>query len=441
MPNIYDDYMTFVDTLESPTIYNEWCCMSVVAACAQRKIWLDPVVGSPNSENAQAHYKVAPNLYIVLVGPPGIGKDTAMNVARNIIADVKDIPTKSDSLTKEYIYKHMGGIVCDSHSPDRVWKITHSSLTIFSSEMSTLIKKNDRDFVGMLNYLFNTQPYANNSTKGQGEDSFPNPFLNILAGTTPDWISYNIREDVLEGGFAARTLFVFADAKSKSNPFPAISPSQRAARDRVVLALKQVASICQELHMTNDARDLYIQWYNKHSQSRPLDYRMLGYHGRRPAFVQKLSIIFTLMRNPAATMVEPCDISAAVMLLNKTEPRVEKALSGVGRNDLQIYANRILHQIAAAGGSARADAIQANNRADLKNAELAEVIKGLIQDRLITTVIKQTEQGPIVLLELASEIDRPQPVLEGQTYEGNPHSSQRAEGDALPNSGGLVLGQ
>lgn len=380
MPNLYDDYMTYVETLESPTIYQEWCCMSVVAACAQRKIWLDPVVGSMEAADSQAHYKVAPNLYIVLVGPPGIGKDTAMNVARNILADVRDIPTKSDSLTKEFIFKHMMGIVKDSHSADRQWTITHSSLTLFASEMSTLIKKNDRDFVGFLNYMFNTQPYANNSTKNKGEDTFPNPYLNILAGTTPDWVSFNVREDVLEGGFAARTVFVFADKKSKSNPFPSVNQAQKESRARVIYLLKQIAAATRELHMTNEGRTLYVEWYSKHFNQPPDDERLQGYFGRKPALVQKLSVIFALIRDHTTKYVDSIDIASAILLLNKTEPFIRQALSGVGRNPLHGFVTRILNQLKGAGGELPLALIQARNNHDLSTKELGEVITNLRND-------------------------------------------------------------
>lgn len=377
--------MTYVDTLECPVIYHKWCCMSTVAACAQRKIWLDTVAGSniPGS----AHYRIAPNLYVILVGPPGIGKDTAMNVSRELLELVEGIPVKSDNLTKEYLYRFMATNIGMHKRVDTGKDYIHSSLTIFSSEMSTLIKKNDRDFVGMMNYMFNTMPVARNSTKNMGEDIVPNPFLNLLAGTTPDWINYNVRDDVLEGGFSARTIFVYAEQKAKINPFPAISPTQVEAKTRLIQDLKRIAAISREVHMNDESRATYAEWYNMHFQQAPLDYRMVGYHTRKPAFLLKLALLFALIRNPETTLVEPLDIVSSIVLLSETEPLIQKALAGVGRNILNTFAQRLLKQIHQAGGTIETVTLLENNRNDINKPEMDEILQVLVADGLIKPTI------------------------------------------------------
>ena len=49
----------------------------------------------------------ATNLYNILDARPGVGKDTAMNVCRNLLNKVPTIKTQSDSITKEEIYVRM----------------------------------------------------------------------------------------------------------------------------------------------------------------------------------------------------------------------------------------------------------------------------------------------------------------------------------------------
>jgi len=91
------DYHTYTESLEVPEIFHVWSALAALSAAAQRKIWLS-VGGLLN---------IAPNIYVVLNAPPGIGKDTAMNLIRNMLGEFKSIKSKSDSITKEKIFQDM----------------------------------------------------------------------------------------------------------------------------------------------------------------------------------------------------------------------------------------------------------------------------------------------------------------------------------------------
>ena len=210
-----DDYSTYTESLEVPEIFNLWCSMAALSAVAGRKVWLD-----------LGMMKVAPNLYVVLNSAPGkCGKDTAMNLVRDMLASTPNVFTKSDSITKEKIFEYMESII-KTHpvNNSELKHIIHCSVTIFATEMSLLIKKNDKDFVSALCALFNTIPVLKHSTKTRGENIIINPYLCILGGTTPDWISANVQEDVIEGGLTARTMLIYSDTPRPPNPDPLVIP-------------------------------------------------------------------------------------------------------------------------------------------------------------------------------------------------------------------------
>ena len=55
-------------------------------------------------------------------------------------------------------------------------------------------------------------------SKHAGNDDVVNPWINIIACTTPAWIAGNFPEYMIGGGFTSRCVFVYADAKERFVP-------------------------------------------------------------------------------------------------------------------------------------------------------------------------------------------------------------------------------
>jgi hypothetical protein len=60
-------------------------------------------------------------------------------------------------------------------------------------------------------------------TKGSGSDSVENPWINLIACTTPAWIAGNFPEYMIGGGFTSRCIFVYAEKKAKLVAYPSKS--------------------------------------------------------------------------------------------------------------------------------------------------------------------------------------------------------------------------
>jgi len=331
--SFFDDYKTYTEPLEVPEIFHLWCAVSTLAAAAQRKVWLD-----------MGLFKLAPNFYIVLNAPPGrCGKSTAMNLVRDILSDIPTVKIKSDSITKEKIYQAMeAGSQVAQLGPTK--SLTHSSLTIFANEMSLLIKKGDRDFVSALNSLFDTMSMFRHSIKTGAENFIFNPFLNILGGTTPDWIVTNIQEDLLEGGLSARALIVHQSVPKSPNPFPETTPAGVKALERIKTTLEDIAGIVGQVSMTSAAKEHYASWYNSYYAKPERDPKMQGYHARKRVHLLKLAILCALSERRAIT-ITPSDLMMAEALLQITEPCIRESLAGVGRNVLSPISREILSYI------------------------------------------------------------------------------------------------
>src|SRR5437879_251685 len=90
------DYLLFTSNTESPPDYHRWCCLSALSVLAGRRFWfrLGPIT----------YY---PNLYIVLVGHPGVKKSSALDRAKDVVRAVGCCPIAAAQATKEFIAKAM----------------------------------------------------------------------------------------------------------------------------------------------------------------------------------------------------------------------------------------------------------------------------------------------------------------------------------------------
>lgn len=377
-----DDYKEFTSPLEVPEIFHIWVAMSTLSACAQRKIWLD-----------MGHFKVTPNLYVILDAEPGkCGKSTAMGVSKSLLLKLEKVKTQTGSITMRKVYSTME----EARTPFMPNGMAdfHCSLTLFANEMGVLIKGGDKDFVIALNDLFDCQPVLKHSTQHHGTNVIPNPYLNILGCTTPDWIAQNLGADIVEGGFSARAIFVFSSDVSKVNAFPEISDKGREALIRIMHRLQKITELEGEVKFSPGGRAFYKMWYDNFYKptNYPKNPKMNGFHFRKRIHLLKCAILMSLAERDDLLITEE-DLAITLQLLEITEPSIEAALKGVGRNILSPVAENIYLQVRTAKKISLAS-LSASNYHQCNAVEFKEMITALTQQRRIEIVYEeQTVNG------------------------------------------------
>src|SRR5271163_3815397 len=81
---------------EAPSAYCIWAAIAVVGAVLKKHVW-----------RKRGVYTIYPNQYIVLTGPPGIGKGEAIHPVFNIAKELKLINVISDRITAPKIIDRM----------------------------------------------------------------------------------------------------------------------------------------------------------------------------------------------------------------------------------------------------------------------------------------------------------------------------------------------
>src|SRR5882762_3010598 len=73
--------------LESPEIFRKWTAISAIASAMEQKTWM--TTWSP----------IYPNLYVFLVGRPGVGKSRTIGQGRKLLEELPDLHVAPTSMT------------------------------------------------------------------------------------------------------------------------------------------------------------------------------------------------------------------------------------------------------------------------------------------------------------------------------------------------------
>jgi len=310
-------YLEYTKESESPDSYHLWTGLSVLASAVRRRVWVD-----------QGIYILYPNMYVILVGPPGrVAKSTTIRLGRRLLLGVPEIVFSADSLTREELIRVMG---------------KESWITIHSTELSSLIEPSGIKMIQFLTDIYDGDYQWRYSTKGQGKDTLEAPILNILAGTTPSYIADGMPEDVIGHGFTSRVIFVYEEDTRFDNPKP--KPPPKALVDALIEDLNTISKLEGKFEYGEGAWEFYDKYYRTLRHNIPEDHRIEGFHWRKRAHVLKLAMLLSVSESDDL-IIRKTDFETAVDLLESIEPSMPKTFSAVGKYEHAGDLERIWSQI------------------------------------------------------------------------------------------------
>lgn len=323
--------MAFTSGTEVPDNYHLWSGIYALSAVVNRQVWLN-----------MGLYTLYPNLYVVLLGPPGNGKSLAMDTSQVLVEDIGGITVSGDAQTKESLCQMMAKeCVKDLELPTETVKIT--PLAMFATELSHLLGPNSGHMIDFLTTIYTKDKRYVTKTKNKGNDVIERPFVGLIACTTQEWITTYLKSDIIGGGFTRRVIFVneplgdSVDDKSKRRAFITVLPEQVRARENVINYANVLKTLKGEFTWHPDARAAYVHWYN--TRDIPKDPDVSGYYKTKPNQVLKVAMIIALSEGTDLVLKKQhWDVSMA--LFDKTETTLTKVFQGIGRNELNAVANK-----------------------------------------------------------------------------------------------------
>ncbi|CAK0747737.1 Primase C-terminal 1 domain-containing protein [Azospirillaceae bacterium] len=278
-----------------------------------------------------------PNLYIILVGPSGVRKGTAMGPALDMLKEI-GVKLASEAITREALIRELKESNDTQVNPSTGEVHLHASLTIFSPELTVFLGYQNKQLMSDLCDWYDCRDSWKYRTKNQGTDDINGVWVNIVGGTTPELLQTTMPIEAIGSGLTSRMLFVYAERKDKKVIFPS---GDSSLRKKLIIGLEKMRMLSGEFKVTGGFMDTYGDWYLKEDKPPFDDHRFSGYFERRPNHLLKLSMICNVSRT-STKILEKDDFRQALTYLKSIEQKMPLTFRGVGKSNMADVLTRLL---------------------------------------------------------------------------------------------------
>jgi len=322
-PSWIDAFVEYTKDAPSPHNFRKWAGISAIAGALERRCWIHTAAA-----------KLYPNMFILLVAPPGVGKDFAINPMKdlwnstgkfNLAPIAMTHKGLVDALSEETAHKQ--------YVQDGEWNSYHS-LLVAVPELGVLVPGHDLAFLSTLNELYNCgDVYEERSRMSKETLRIERPHLHIISGTQPKYLGELFPEAAYGMGFTSRIIMIYAGTPVRVSLF-----QDRDCQKHLRLSLRddltQIEKLRGPFTITNEAQALIEHWHLAGCESdKPSHGKLIHYNARRIMHLLKLCMVFSVSRT-AALVIEPEDFHNALHTLLEAEtdmPEIFKEISSGGQ--------------------------------------------------------------------------------------------------------------
>jgi chemotaxis protein CheY-P-specific phosphatase CheC len=341
LPDWLSGFMEMTEESEPPFNFRLWTGISVIAAALQRKCYTSL---GPKEAGALVFY---PNLYILLVGPSGVRKGTAMGPGFKLLSEVGNIEISSQATTLQQLIRKMKDINYSHHDPLTGTSCFHASLTIFSKEFTVFLGYQNHQLMSHLCDWYDCEDEWTYETVSRAKEKIIGVWLNIIGATTPALIQSSLPLDAIGGGLTSRTILVYEEKKGKFIEFPFIGEKEKKLYTALKNDLEKIYLLRGNFKFTKEFIELWSGWRQEQERQPPNfhDQRFDGYISRRPNHIMKLSMVVSASARDDLVLREQ-DFIRAREILHSTEHNMPRVFSGVGKSDLAAITSQVAAFIA-----------------------------------------------------------------------------------------------
>jgi hypothetical protein len=314
-------WQLYNEVLPSPSNYIDWAWLYTVSTCLQRRVWIGP-------ETTQSCF---PNMFMILVGRPGIGKGLILKEVAEFVKHWKlqDVRTRvgnnaksaedqqqikmaieheadrankiefqgtSNKQNKDVIPPGLFHVAADSttyqalieaigecyrsinyyeYNPEqkkdtlRVYR--HSSTCFILPELASLMRTKTEDVVNFLLGLYDCPVDYEYRTISRQKDRVRRACVNLIAGTTPSYMQSTFDDRILNEGFSSRTFYIYAH-KNRCNKFfiPKRNVEQEQYKKELLEHLFNLSQLCGHVQVEDGVYEWLQDWWDKYENDKAL---------------------------------------------------------------------------------------------------------------------------------------------------------------------------
>ena len=283
--NWIEAYQEYTEILPSPLIFRKWAAISTVASAMERRMWVR-TMGS----------NLYPGLFIILVGPPGIGKGQAIHPGEMLLREVPDIHVGPSDMTTasliDALNESVRRIILLGDPPF----VEYNSLTVISRELGVLIPSWE---TSLMNNLTDIYDGFTVDQKRRGKDlriQIKAPQINLLGACTPSYLNEVLPPGAWDQGFISRTILVYSGDRVQRDPFAEDEREGLTGRlhNDLLHDLKTIALDYGQMSFTSPAAQAIKAWIKSGCAPEPKHQKLQFYNARRAAHLLKLCMVASI---------------------------------------------------------------------------------------------------------------------------------------------------
>jgi len=362
--NIVRLYMHHVGKSEVPDVYHLWSCLSLIAACVADRVWFRKF----------ADTRLFPNLYVLLVGPPGIGKGTSINSCTKFVANMPKVQSYAGNITKQALIDELS---------QRRQKNLPSNIWLISPELGDDVPPGQ---LGEELLRFLTKIYEGDfslpikeRTRLHGLHEIHHPCTNWLAGTTKEWLTLSLPSYAIGGGSLARIALISTTYDPNQRIHTITYPSDRAeVVEHLYSRVKELCFIGGEFQICAEAKAMDEQWYM--GREAPEDETVLPSWKRQHDFVLKLAMILSLA-DDIDLMIQPGHLKRAQVLAREAYKDLPDIITYASATPETKGMDYIVRAVKVAGQIPRYILMRKVSNRGINKRKFDEVIDTLVQQK------------------------------------------------------------
>lgn len=408
---------------EAPERYLYWSAVSAIGGAMRRRCYIK-----------MGHFKWYPNFYIILVGPPGlVKKSTTVDMALSILRQVPGVNFGSDCTTWEQFVQEIAeakdifAVGGEPGKPANIYDQEYEAtcaLTLSISEFGTFFDPKNHSLINVMTEVWDGKDTAwKKSTKTQGSDTIVAPFVNLIAGTTPDWMNANFKAQFGGWGLSSRCILLHADKVEQTVAYPdELWGDEIDTWWKPFLADLETISLMEgPFSLSPRARALGRAWYEEHMDriaafsSHAHSDPWTGYYlARKQSHIHKLALVLAAAQREDY-IIHQEDLAAAIQRCNQVEDEITNIFGKTRRISNEALLNHdvaqgIVKGILSVGGRCPEDNIFAFTYRFMAHGKARELLTQMVAAGFLAKVQDKAtlwyETTPLGV-ELLPEKERP----------------------------------
>lgn len=307
----------------APSIFRTWSAITAVGGALERRVWTSTSVGP-----------VYPNMFVMLVAPPGVGKTQVIQPVREFWGRAKKLNLAPNNTTKPSLLdelKDAGRMEIMSDGG----LLQYHSLLVAASEFGVFCPSHDLEFLSVLCDLYDCDNNYRERRRSQSEQiDIVNPQITILTGVQPEYLAQFLPAAAWGQGFMSRMIMIYSDQTTPLDLFGEVQ-EDTSLQTALQADMDSMAKEFGHKAWTDNAKRVLTTWYLGGRKPEPEHFKLKHYNTRRHLHVIKLSLISACSRNHEN--IEDKDVQRAINWLLEAEafmPEIFKSMMSRSDGDV-----------------------------------------------------------------------------------------------------------